>query len=128
MVGGRRHCTSSPAFAVYRGADALLLLGDMPLTLLQATSLVHTSAFALSREPARSAILGFIAPAHLAGCFINFDPNYDQRIWDLNDNPLSVFEKICPHVFLAKPSLDDCIRIFGTGKTPALTIIEQEKH
>lgn len=110
--------TGTPAFAVYRGADAQLLPDDMPLTLLQSTSLVHTSAFALSLEPARSAILGFIAQAHTAGCLISFDPNYDRRIWDIHDNPLSVFEKICPYVFLAKPSLDDCTRIFGAGKSP----------
>ncbi len=112
-----RH-TTPPEFAVYRGADAQLLPGDMPLTSLQSTSLVHTSAFALSSEPARSAILGFITQAHAAGCLISFDPNYDPHIWEINTNPLPVLEKICPHVFLAKPSLDDCERIFGIGKSP----------
>lgn len=111
-----RH-TATPEFAVYRGADAQLFPDDMPITLLPSISLVHTSAFALSCEPARSTILRFITQAHTAGCLISFDPNYDAHIWEMNANPLPVFEKICPHVFLAKPSLDDCERIFGRGKS-----------
>ncbi len=112
-----RH-TVTPEFVVYRGADAQLLPDDMPLFLLQSTSVVHTSAFALSREPTRSTILGFIAQAQAAGCLISFDPNYDPCIWEMNDKPLPIFESICSHVFLAKPSLDDCTRIFGSGESP----------
>jgi len=110
--------TATPDFAVYRGADAQLLPDDMPLSLLQSTSLVHTSAFALSREPTRSTILGFVAQAHAAGCLISFDPNYDRRLWGVNADPLPVFQEICAYVFLAKPSLDDCTRLFGAGKSP----------
>jgi fructokinase len=112
-----RH-TATPAFAIYRGADAQLLPEDIPLALLQSTSLVHTSAFALSREPTRSTILEFTARAHAAGCLISFDPNYEPRIWEMDANPLVVFETLCSRAFLAKPSLDDCIRIFGAGKSP----------
>lgn len=111
-----RH-TATPEFAIYRGADAHMLPEDTPLALLQSTSLVHTSAFALSRESTRSTILEFVTRAHSAGRLISFDPNYEPRIWETNANPLSVFETICSRVFLAKPSLDDCIRIFGAGKS-----------
>lgn len=111
--------TATPDFAVYRGADAQLIPGDLPPpSILQATSLVHTSAFALSREPARSTILEFITHAHAAGCLISFDPNYHPHLWEINGNPLPVFERICPYVSFAKPSLDDCIRLFGAGKSP----------
>jgi len=47
-----RH-SATPDFAVYRGADAQMVPDDMPLALLSSTSLVHTSAFALSRELTR---------------------------------------------------------------------------
>lgn len=110
--------TGAPDFVVYRGADAGLLPGDMPLSLLQAASLVHTSAFALSREPARSSVSEFIEQAHAAGCLVSFDPNYHPRLWEIDASPLPVFERICPHVFVAKPSLDDCVRLFGVGKAP----------
>ncbi|HEX9131849.1 MAG TPA: sugar kinase [Ktedonobacteraceae bacterium] len=117
LIIATRHI-ATPQFALYRGADAQMLPEDMPLTLLQSTSLVHTSAFALSREPTRSSILEFVSQAHVAGCLISFDPNYEPRIWEMHANPLSVFEVICSRAFLAKPSLDDCIRIFGAGKSP----------
>ncbi len=116
VIVTRQHAT--PDFTVYRGADAQMVPGDMPFALLPSTSLVHTSAFALSREPTCSTVLEFITQAHQAGCLISFDPNYHPRLWDMSDNPLSVFKKICPYVFLAKPSLDDCIRLFGAGKSP----------
>lgn len=117
MVVVTRHRTT-PDFAVYRGADAEMIPEDMPLTLLTSTSLVHTSAFVLSREPSRSTILDFIMQAHNAGCLISFDPNYHPRLWETNYDPLTIFKKIYPYVTLTKPSLDDCTRLFGPGLTP----------
>ncbi len=117
MVVVTRHRTT-PDFAVYRGADAEMVPDDMPLALLPSTSLVHTSAFVLSREPSRSTILDFVVQAHNAGCLISFDPNYHPRLWETNYDPLSVFKKIYPYVTLTKPSLDDCTRLFGAGLTP----------
>ncbi len=110
--------TAHPDFAIYRGADMYLLPTDMPVARLPSTFLVHTSAFALSREPARSSIVEFIQQAHAAGCMISFDPNYHPSLWTLDADPLPVFEKICPFVAIAKPSLDDCARLFGAGKSP----------
>jgi len=95
-----------------------MLPEDMPVSLLPTTSLVHTSAFALSREPARSTVLDFVVQAHTTGCLISFDPNYHPRLWEMNYDPLSVFRKIYPYVALTKPSLDDCTRLFGSGQTP----------
>jgi fructokinase len=112
-----RH-TATPDFVIYRGADAQLVPEDTPLSLLPITSLVHTSAFALSREPARSTVLDCIAKAYAVGCLISFDPNYHPRLWEMGADPITVFEKICPYVFLAKPSLDDCVRLFGAGLDP----------
>jgi fructokinase len=110
--------SATPDFAVYRGADAQLLPDDMPLALLSRTSIVHTSAFALSREPSCSTVLDFVKRAHEAGCLISFDPNYHPRLWELQDDPASMFAKICQYVSLTKPSLDDCVRLFGDGQTP----------
>jgi len=110
--------SATPDFAVYRGADMQMSSVDMPLSLLRSTSLVHTSAFALSCEPSRSAILEFIVQAHAAGCLISFDPNYHPRIWGMDADPLPVLATIYPYVTLTKPSLDDCVRLFGAGQTP----------
>ena len=117
LVVVTRH-SATPDFAVYRGADAEMVPGDMPLSLLPRTSLVHTSAFALSREPSCSTVLDFVKQAHETGCLISFDPNYHPRLWEMRDDPASIFARICPYVSLTKPSLDDCIRLFGAGQTP----------
>lgn len=109
---------ATPDFSIYRGADSELLPSQMPLALLASTSFVHTSAFALSRQPSCGTILEFVVQAHAAGCLISFDPNYHPRLWGIEASPLEVFEKIYPYVYLTKPSLDDCIRLFGEGQTP----------
>ncbi len=109
---------TSPDFTVYRGADATMKPDDIPLSLLSQASVVHTSAFALSREPSCSTVLKFVERAHASGTLVSFDPNYHERLWDVTEEPLSIFARICPYVWLAKPSLDDCRRLFGTGLTP----------
>ena len=103
----------TPDFIAYRGADSYLSPDDMPVSLLPDTFCVHTSAFALAYEPARSTILQFITQAHAAGCLVSFDPNYDPRIWEQGADPLVVLAQICPYATLVKPSLDDCARLFG---------------
>jgi fructokinase len=90
--------SATPDFAVYRGANAEMVPGDMPLALLPVTSLVHTSAFALSREPSCSTVLDFVKQAHEAGCLISFDPNYHPRLWEMHDDPASVFARVCRYV------------------------------
>lgn len=110
--------SGTPDFTVYRGADARMRPEDMPFDLLAQTSLVHTSAFALSREPSYSAVLQFVERAHQSGCLISLDPNYHPRLWELDEGPVEVLARICPYVFVSKPSLDDCTRLFGPGLPP----------
>lgn len=109
---------ATPDFSIYRGADANLTSSHLPLSLVSDTPLVHTSAFALSREPLCSTVLEFVAQAHAAGCMITFDPNYHPQIWGLSVEPEGIFARLCPFVTVVKPSLDDCVRLFGAGQTP----------
>ncbi|GHP00071.1 aminoimidazole riboside kinase [Reticulibacter mediterranei] len=109
---------ATPDFAIYRGADIGLTPSHLPLSLISAISLVHTSAFALSREPLCSTVLEFVAQAHAAGCMITFDPNYHPRIWGVPVEPEKIVARLCPFVTVVKPSLDDCIRLFGAGQAP----------
>lgn len=108
----------TPGFVAYRGAHGYLYPDDMPVALLPDTFCVHTSAFALSYEPARSTILEFIAQARGAGCLVSFDPNYDPRTWDKDGDPLAIAANVCLFATLVKPSLDDCVRLFGPGQSP----------
>jgi len=109
---------ATPDFVVYRGADMSLNPSHMPFSLLSHISLVHTSAFALSREPLSSTIVEFVKQAHAAQCMVTFDPNYHPRIWGLSIEPAAIFAQLCPFVTVVKPSLDDCIRLFGPAQTP----------
>lgn len=49
--------TGTPDFVIYRGADRRLQEGDLPTGALHRARAVHASAFVLSHEPARSAVL-----------------------------------------------------------------------
>ncbi len=108
--------TKTPDFTIYRGAEAHMVPDDMPTDLLPSIALVHTSAFALAREPSRSTIAQFLKQAYEASCLISFDPNYHPRLWE--SDPLTLLKTIYPYVFITKPSLDDCSRLFGEGLPP----------
>ncbi len=116
VVVTRSH--STPNFTVYRGADVRLHAADLPTDLLPQVKMVHTSLFALSAEPASSHIRAWLKLASEAGCRISLDPNYHPRIWSLPENPLQILSQVAPAVFLTKPSLDDCTRLFGPGLPP----------
>ncbi len=104
--------SATPEFLVYRGADALLAPEDLPLEAIARSRAVHASAFALSREPARSAVLRAMEAGREAGALISFDPNYHPSIWNDGD-PLEVLPQACRFADIVKPSLDDCRRIWG---------------
>jgi len=114
--------TATPDFIICRGADAHISLEDEHLEAIQASRVVHTSAFALSRNPARTTILRALEAARQNGCFVSLDPNYHPRIWpDVSD-----FQKVLTEAFqfvnITKPSLDDCKRLFGDELPPAACI------
>lgn len=105
---------STPDFTIYRGADRRLDPGDVPMAALQRARAVHASAFALSREPARGAVLAALAAARRAGALVTLDPTYHPKVWGSAD-PLPVLAAAYRFVDVTKPSLDDCHRLFGPG-------------
>jgi len=110
--------TMTPDFIIYRGADAHIRLADTHKEAIRTSRVVHTSAFALSREPARTSVLQALAFARQCGCLISLDPNYHARIWpdvaDFQDRLREAYR----FVNITKPSLDDSVRLFGPGLTP----------
>jgi len=106
-------------FLIARGADAHLR-STPTIELAAANSrIVHTSAFGLSREPARSTILGALEIAHEAGNIVSLDPNYHPKNWPDTPEFLALLRMAYRYVSITKPSLDDCVRLFGPGKEPA---------
>ena len=101
-----------PDFQVNRGADALLSMHDVPTELVARARIVHTSCFALSREPARSAVRRALRLAARNGALVSFDPNYSPRIWPDREEAWEVIAQILLYVTIVKPSLRDGRRLF----------------
>ncbi len=109
---------TTPDFMILRGADALLSSSPELLEAVANSRIVHSSAFALSRESARSTILNGFKVAHKNGNFISLDPNYHPYIWPDIARFVDILKEVYQFVNITKPSLDDCERIFGSGKMP----------
>ncbi|MGD8998406.1 MAG: sugar kinase [Anaerolineae bacterium] len=110
--------TKTPDFIIYRGADPHIQLEDRHLEAVKASRVVHTSAFALSRDPARSTILELLESAQRHGCLVSLDPNYHPRIWPDVEDAEGILQEAYQWVDVTKPSLDDCVRLFGPGLSP----------
>jgi sugar/nucleoside kinase (ribokinase family) len=108
----------TPEFVICRGADARLQAEDQLLEAAAHTKILHTSAFALSREPARSTILQAMQIARQHGKRVSLDPNYHPRIWPDTPQFLDLLKKAFQYVSVTKPSLDDCVRLLGSGLRP----------
>jgi sugar/nucleoside kinase (ribokinase family) len=105
----------TPDFIAYRMADAQLPAIDDHLLLN--VNIIHTSAFALSKNPARINILQAIKHAVSLGSQLSVDWNFAQPIWG-NDNGRSTFNFIMSLNPLLKMSMDDFQR-FTNMKNPS---------
>jgi len=101
-------------FIAYRHADAQLSNEQIPDAVLQSSSIVHTTAFALSREPARSVILSAVKTAVAAGGRCSIDVNYAPSIWPDRDDAIRVLRDVVSRASYVKVSDDDLDRLFGT--------------
>lgn len=110
--------TATPDFIIYRGADAHIFLEDAHLKAVKSSRVVHASAFALSREPSRSTIFRLLELAQQSGCLVSLDPNYHPRIWPDVSDMQSVLKEAYRWVRITKPSLEDCVRLFGPDLSP----------
>ncbi|MEJ7653446.1 MAG: PfkB family carbohydrate kinase [Chloroflexia bacterium] len=99
-------------FQVNRGADVLLDFREVNEELIERARAVHTSVFALSQEPQRSAMRRVLRLASRHGKLVSLDPNYSKRIWPDKDEAWEVMSEILPHVTVIKPSLEDARRLF----------------
>lgn len=100
-------------FVISRGADAYLKSTPLIEKTAASSRIVHTSAFGLSRDPARTTILGALKIAHEAGSIVSLDPNYHPKIWPDVKDFLSLLKLAYQYVSITKPSIDDCVRLFG---------------
>jgi len=101
-----------PDFQVNRGADALLSIREVPDELVERARAVHTSAFALSRDPQRLAVRRAMRLGARLGKVVALDPNYDPRVWPDREEAWEVLAEVLPYVSVVKPSLEDARRLF----------------
>ena len=107
--------TATADFVIYRGSDTRLLPEDVPQAAIERARVVHTSAFALSQESSRTAVLDALRRARARGCLISLDPNYHPSLWDDSRPATEVLAEACKYVDVVKPSRDDCHRLFGAN-------------
>jgi fructokinase len=103
---------SIPDFQVNRGADALLAVRQVDEEMISRARIVHTSAFALSRDPQRLAVRRAMRLGSRLGKIVTLDPNYDPRVWPDKVEAWEVLAEVMPYVTLVKPSLEDARRLF----------------
>jgi fructokinase len=106
---------SIPDFQVNRGADALLAVRQVDEEIISRASIVHTSAFALSRDPQRLAVRRAMRLGSRLGKIVTLDPNYDPRVWPDKVEAWEVIAEVMPYVTIVKPSLEDARRLFDVN-------------
>ncbi len=103
---------SIPDFQVNRGADALLAVRQVNEEMISRARIVHTSAFALSKDPQRLAVRRAMRLGSRLGKIVTLDPNYDPRVWPDKVEAWEVLAEVMPYVTIIKPSLEDARRLF----------------
>jgi sucrose-phosphate synthase len=103
---------SIPDFQVNRGADALLALHQVDEEMISRARIVHTSAFALSKDPQRLAVRRAMRLGSRLGKIVTLDPNYDPRVWPDRVEAWEVLAEVMPYATIVKPSLEDARRLF----------------
>lgn len=98
----------TPDFIPYRDADRYL--GPVPGELIRNAELVHSTAFALSRQPARKSILDALKNAAASGKLVSVDWNYSGKIWRSHARAKKVFGALCALNPMLKFSMDDAER------------------
>jgi sucrose-phosphate synthase len=106
---------SVPDFQVNRGADALLAVRQVNEEMISRARIVHTSAFALSKDPQRLAVRRAMRLGSRLGKIVTLDPNYDPRVWPDKVEAWEVLAEVMPYVTIVKPSLEDARRLFDVN-------------
>ncbi len=106
---------SIPDFQVNRGADALLAVRQVDEEMISRARIVHTSAFALSKDPQRLAVRRAMRLGSRFGKIVTLDPNYDPRVWPDKVEAWEVLAEVMPYVTIVKPSLEDARRLFDVN-------------
>ena len=109
--------SETPDFIAYRAADRHITNEQIPLELLKASKVFHTTCFALSKKPAQKTILQKAKEAFELGCKLSIDINYSNKIWSDREEAHQIICQYCAYNPLVKISEDDILRLFGEEKS-----------
>jgi fructokinase len=101
-------------FEAYRMADIKITDEQIPSALFGDTSIYHTTCFAMSKEPARGAILRGARLASQKGCQLSIDANYARKIWTNQQEAQETVAEYCKFGALVKVSEVDWERLYNT--------------
>ena len=110
MVG---KTTDTPDFIPYRGADKMIV--DIDEVLINDASVIHATAFALSKQPAQASIMATFSKANSHNITISIDWNYSEKIWDNHQAAQQIFAEIQQFKPIFKFSTDDVNRYLKTN-------------
>lgn len=103
---------STPDFIPFREADYRITENQIDKSILENTTIFHTTCFALSKDPAQSTILKKAEEAYRMGCKLSIDVNYAKKLWESQEEALRVVKSYCKFDPLVKISEDDMLRLF----------------
>lgn len=107
----------TPDFIAYRTADCQIKSEHLPDSLLGQTHIFHTTCFALSRQPAQTAIVDAAKRAASVGCQVSIDANYAPSIWPNRQEAQRILANYCAAHAFVKLSEDDAERLYGSPRT-----------
>ncbi len=102
----------------FRGADYHLQPDEISEELIRRARIIYATAFALSREPSRSAVEKVLSLGQKYGKIVSLDPNFNPDICLNPAETKTVLQRMFSYTSISKPSLDDAQRLFGPGQTP----------
>lgn len=103
--------TGTPDFIPYRLADTQITA--VPTEWITQSRILHTSSFALSRNPARKNILEAFHKGKQSGKQLSVDWNYAPTVWG-NESAAEVWKELSELEVLLKISQDDLERFTNT--------------
>lgn len=111
-------------FQPYRGADSLLSIRQFPFSRFEDIGILHTTCFALSKNPAQHVIMEAAEKAKRAGCQLSIDANYSEKIWPERREAQRLLSELCRLGALVKVSDVDWGRLYEDLSPKPDTVID----
>jgi fructokinase len=102
----------TPQFIPYRNADYQIDANQISENLIISSKILHTTCFALSKNPAQETILNAAKIAFQNHVKLSIDLNYSCKIWGNQESYLPIIKEFLSYNPLVKISKDDCFRLF----------------